>query len=155
MFCKFCGSEIENDANFCPNCGKVVTNDLYSNSIEKEEPVISVYETVVDEEKQKAGGKILKSAILGAAFASTAWFALVGLIFSIISRVRLNKYISVYGETEGRATAGKIVGKVALILSIVLTAFMTLYFALLILAVVGTNTSIEIFENMYDSGIYF
>ena len=40
-------------AYFCPNCGKVVTNDLYSNSIEDEEPVISVYETVVDEEKQK------------------------------------------------------------------------------------------------------
>ena len=73
MFCKFCGNELPEGANFCTKCGKVVSpDDIPAAGVSA--PVTAEYEYVPYEEPQDAerdsrGGSILKFAILGLAFA--------------------------------------------------------------------------------------
>lgn len=147
MFCKHCGNQLDNDASFCPNCGKVIGNGSY------EEPAYTnpapAYKAVVDEQKERLGGAVLKNAILGMAFACTFFFSWLGLIFSIKSRSNLTTYLNIYGKTDGRATVGKHLGKAALIVSIVMLAILVFYIFLIILTTLGISDVIN------DNGIYF
>ena len=59
------------------------------------------------QEKDDLGGSILKYAILGLAFGSTFWLAILGLAFTIVARAKLSTYVSKFYETEGRASVGK------------------------------------------------
>ncbi len=147
MFCKHCGNQLDNDARFCPNCGKVIGNDLYGEPTYTNTP--PAYQAVVDEQKDKLSGAVLKNAILGLAFSCTLFLSWLGLIFSIKSRSSLKNYLNIYGKTEGRATVGKHLGKAALIVSIVMLALLVYYILIIILAVIGSG------DLVYDSGIYF
>lgn len=136
MFCKFCGSNLEDGANFCTNCGKVVVGESYDNGVETVGEVSNSYDTVDDEQKSKSGKDVLKFAILGLAFGSSFYLSFLGLIFSIISKRKLKNYKSQFGDTSGAATVGKHLGTAGLILSIVFTAILVLYvlmFAFIIL----------------------
>ena len=139
MFCKFCGNELPENAKFCPKCGKVAEA--------KEEETVVVTDISFDdasveaskqynEEREQAGGQILKFAILGLVFACTWILSFLGLAFSIICKIKLNNYLAVYGETDGRATVGKGLGKAAMIVSIVMLALLILYgFVLMIIII--------------------
>lgn len=123
MYCKYCGNPLPENSNFCTACGKVTDdiNEQINDQAQKTE--------IVDpdrEDKNDRGGSILKFAILGLAFSTTFWLSPLGLIFAIVSRIKVNSYIEMYGETEGRATVGNHLGRVAFIVNIVFCALLTL-----------------------------
>ncbi len=164
MFCKYCGNELSAGSNFCSRCGKMVDEparemehphteageDLFAAPVEQ--PVgrsagtsdgsfddgMFVYaeEDQQDEaERDELGGSILKFGIMSLAFGASGWLSILGLIFACIAKSRVRTYIEKFKETQGRATAGRILSTIGLIVSIVETALMALVFFFIILAI--------------------
>lgn len=143
MYCKFCGNQIPDGALFCSACGKkqdVANTQSQETAFTAEQPVpeVNCVNVAYEERKSEQGGKILTFAILGMAFGISWVFSLLGLIFSIVSRAKLNSYRAKYGETEGRATVGKHLGLAALIVNIVMVSIFVLYIALIVLAILAS-----------------
>lgn len=63
MFCKFCGKEISDDANFCPSCGKTL-NDGVSIPNERNN---NISNTQIQQSKSNSQGMATASLILGIA----------------------------------------------------------------------------------------
>ena len=154
MFCKFCGNELPEGANFCTKCGKVVSpDDIPLAGVSA--PVTAEYEYVPyeepkDAERDSRGGSILKFAILGLAFACSFYLSFLGLVFSIIARVKVKRYVSRYNETQGRATVGKHLSVAALVASIVFAAILAIIVIVMVIAALaGTSGSSS------GGGIYF
>lgn len=132
MFCKYCGNQLPDDVNFCPKCGTI--NDIAEGKADHavrvepsySEPAVDVIDEQKAKEKKELGGSIMKFAIMGIAFALSFYLSPLGLVFSIISKVKLGIYKNRYGETEGAASVGKGIGIASLILSIVFTALLIL-----------------------------
>ena len=141
MFCKYCGNELTENANFCPSCGKFIseskpaTEDYISAGVVDEAPNALEYDQVLEEERDAAGRGVLKFAILGIAFACSFFLSLLGLIFAIVSRAKLGAYLARYGETRGPATVGKHLGIAGLITSIVMIVFFSLYVLIIAAAI--------------------
>ncbi len=133
MYCQFCGKEHADYVSFCPYCGMQVSK---GESVEEQVAVDPIYQR----EKDELGGEVLKFGILGLAFACSGLLSLLGLIFSIIARAKAGAFARRYGDTEGRATVGKHLGKAGLIVSIVITAYFALIF---VLAFLGMLTGAE------------
>ena len=152
MFCRFCGKELPDGANFCTKCGKVVSydedvrSDMNSGFINEFE--YNPFEEARAAEKDSKASSILKFSILGLAFACSFYISLLGLIFSIIARVKVKQFISQYGETEGKATVGKHLSLAGLIVSIVLNVIF--FIIILVLIIAGLSELIS-----DGSGIYF
>ena len=131
MFCKYCGNQLPDDANFCPKCGKVTdektTNTTDSYSSYQPEPIAfeEVNQNFASIQKSEDAGSILKFAILGLAFSVP--FSLLGLIFTIIAKSKVKRFIHKYGDTEGRATVGKHLTIPGMILSIFFMIFWFIY----------------------------
>ena len=152
MFCKFCGNELPDGAGFCTKCGKVVSyEEAQISGINT--PFINDNEYTPfneqDKEKESKGADILKFAILSLAFASSFYLSVLGLVFSIIARVKLKKYVAQYGETEGKATVGKHLSLVGLIVSIVLSVLCFILLFVIIFA--GLSEFLDILS---DSNLY-
>ena len=149
MFCRYCGNELPENANFCPNCGQI--NESVGRgdenasvgvgpSVGYNESVLgTVQETIEDRERDNLGGEILKYSILGLSFGVTFWFSLIGFIFSIIARVKLGKYVSLYKETRGRASVGKGLCIGGLIVGGIFVGIGILYVVMFILALVPNS----------------
>ena len=125
MFCKYCGNELPDGTTFCPKCGSddtPVTTEKSDTEIKNDTTFECVLETVPkDVTKDSLASKILAFAIIGLAFACSLYLSFVGVVFSLISRSKLKKYIKNYGDTEGKATVGKHLGLVAMIVSFALS----------------------------------
>ncbi len=150
MYCRNCGNELPEGANFCPACGtgndvevvaeaqatepvEAVTDDTaFEDAISAE-----VYTPEVKEEdnteKDAKAGNILTFGILSVIFAE---FGIVGLIMAIIARRKVAEFVEQYGETSGRATVGKHLSTGGYIASIVMTVFWGIYTVLLGVAVI-------------------
>ena len=144
MFCKYCGNQLPDDANFCPKCGKVTdektTNTTDSYSSYQPEPIAfeEVNQNFASIQKSEDAGSILKFAILGLAFSVP--FSILGLIFTIIAKSKVKRFIHKYGDTEGRATVGKhltIPGMISSIFFMIFWFIYTIAIAALIINSVG------------------
>ena len=149
------------DANFCTKCGKVVTDEV---AVSAAPPVFEEVENsgygntyVAPEEKSdpvkdSRGGSILTYAILGLAFTSSFYFAFLGLICSIVARVKVRRYVADYGSAKGRASVGNGLSIAGLILSIVLTVILCIVVVAFIASFV-----FGIVENgvTFEDGMYF
>ena len=141
MFCKYCGNQLAEGANFCPRCGKIVDmTEIVPEIIEEpalvevpneEETALAEQEDAVKKEKDSLGRKILTFSILGCTFClvtilgfATQWVALLGLAFSIVACVLCRIYLKKFGYTERYATAGRTLGLVGLIVSITFTCLL-------------------------------
>ena len=131
MFCKYCGNQLPDDANFCPKCGKVTdektTNTTDSYSSYQPEPIAfeEVNQNFASIQKSEDAGSILKFAILGLAFSVPV--SILGLIFTIIAKSKVKNFIYKYGDTEGRATVGKHLTIPGMISSIFFMVFWFIY----------------------------
>lgn len=141
MFCKYCGNELPEDANFCPQCGKMnepkkdtKAENAVQSSFDFSSPVYQQTENpLVEREKSHLGGQILKFAILGLSFGCTFLLSWLGLVFSIMTKAKVREYEEKFGETEKQATVGKHLNIPAFIISIIFTAILTLFiFALIV-----------------------
>ena len=134
MFCKHCGSQIEDSAKFCHTCGKIVEREEYVASGNAtpnyfETPAPNYYNNPAPSNfnngynppvQKESGGGILTFAILGLAFGCTLILSFLGIIFSAISRGKANNYIVRYGKLDGPGIAGNGIGKAGLIVSIIM-----------------------------------
>ncbi len=127
MFCKNCGTQLPDDARFCPNCGNDFINSTPNNSAPPftTQPVQTP--ATVD------AGSILTFGILGLAFACTFIASLLGIIFGRIAMNKARRYQSTIGPLSPKARTGFILGKIGFILGIVMTAFFAFYVFLLVI----------------------
>ena len=141
MFCKHCGSQIDETAKFCTTCGKIVEKEAY---VANENATHDYFETPAPNYynnpapnyfdngynppiQKESGGGILAFAILGLAFGCTLILSFLGIIFSAISRGKVNNYIVRYGKLDGPGIAGNGIGKAGLIVSIIMTVLCVFY----------------------------
>ena len=144
MFCKYCGNEISEGGKFCSKCGKICNEEAEPQEIlnfETETPAenteTSSLDPALEAERDSLGGKILTFAILGLAFGLSC-VSFLGIIFAAISKKTLKEYTEKFGETEGRASAGKGIGTAALAVSISFTAFWTFYTMIIVIALIAS-----------------
>lgn len=145
MFCKYCGNEMPEQANFCSKCGKMQANEEPA-VYQEYEPVAKetyVYETQEDpfkEEKAKQSKSILILSIVGLALSVSGTFSLVGLIISCIARSKIGSYLMAYDEPDSRVRVAKGLSTGGLIAGIVCTILFAVYFILyfaIIMAEIG------------------
>ena len=142
MFCKHCGTKIEDNATLCHVCGKIVENDAF---VENQEAQGDYFETPnpepnyyddyqVNSQKpdKPAGVSGLIFAIIGLEFACSVFLAFLGIIFSYVARAKINTYVERYGEINSVNKVAKILSKIGIILSWVMTGIFVLYLIVLL-----------------------
>lgn len=127
MFCPNCGTNAPDGAKACPNCGTFLNAQpeapVYQEApaqqpIYNAAPVAPVapVSTISDNTTP-----ILVFGILALALAGST--GIVGIIFGILTKKKVNEYLAQGGTLTGKAKVGSILGKVGLILGIVMTVF--------------------------------
>ena len=139
MFCKYCGNELTENANFCPACGQFISETKPAPEKPEFEEIVVMpsveKEEADDRQRSDLGGTILRNAILSLVF-SCLWFtSLLGLIFAIVAKSKVNTYLDLYKETRGTATVGKHLSVAALALSIVMLVLFVIYVAAIVVAI--------------------
>ena len=147
MFCKYCGSQLNDDARFCSSCGnqvETVSTVITEAPVVEAPPVaapapvpapIQAQPAANDEELASKQNSVLTYGILALSFALTGIISFLGIIFGAIAMNKANEYIRLMGSSTARVSVGKGLGKGGLIAGIALTAFFTLYILLIILLV--------------------
>lgn len=116
MYCKKCGAQIDDDAYVCIHCGTLVNEQSKETAFAQNGAV-------------QTGKKTNGMAIAG--FVCSFFFALLGLIFSIIGM----KQCKERGEDGyGLAKAGKIIS----IVNIALSIFIIIIYAIAVAAVLNS-----------------
>jgi hypothetical protein len=134
MFCKNCGRQLDGNENFCPVCGTVNGGETAA------APNIEYgYETVDlanEQMKNSRASQALTWGILSLAFSATFCLSLLGFIFSFTARKKAREYAQLFGQLEGRARVGNILGWVGFGTGLGYSIFFTLYFGIIIFAMV-------------------
>ncbi len=129
MYCRNCGTYLNDDAAYCSACGAAQQQSTYTYT---DQPT----EQPANEAQKSASINVLVWGILGLFFALE--LPLLGLIFSCIARKKVTAYEQTYGAAKevagigkGLAIAGFVVGLVCTILGALslLSSFTTGFFA--------------------------
>lgn len=154
MYCKHCGAQLNDNANFCPYCGQAQsTSPQQPQQPQKaqqpqpqfqpaqpqfQQPQQPTYTMANDprweEKKSQMAGECLKWGILSLAFVVSGCLALLGFIFSFTAKKKVAEYVQYFGQVEGRARVGRDLGKAGFIAGLAMTIFWVVYFFILILA---------------------
>ena len=78
--------------------------------------------------------------VLGIIAAALSYTGIPAIILGAIALSKSNKYLAVYGQTNGKIKAGRITGRIGLIAGIVFTAIWTLYILVFLLMFLGAIT---------------
>lgn len=124
MYCKYCGAQLTEGANFCTACGKEQNETVVT------APVIS------EEERSSMRKNILGWGITSLAFASSVFLSFLGFIFAIVAKAKAKKYYKTFGVLDWQAKVGNHLANAGLGVGIGFTIFWTLYFAIFIFAIV-------------------
>ena len=130
MFCKYCGNELPDSANFCPLCGKVQTDDPVNDEQKAfiaEVPVETEEEKALKKEKSSMRTTALVLSIISAACVLATFAfdlcALIGIVFAIIAKAKIKAYNKKYDEYSGTINSAKLISTIALIVNIILLVF--------------------------------
>ena len=150
FFCINCGTELPENAKFCPTCGRSTEQEApAARNLPEEDPILTPitpgisFDAPTDEnpvsqfmerERSELAGSIMTFGILSLAFACSVFLSLLGLIFAIVAKTKLGTYVTRFGETTGKASAGKGLSTAGLIVSIVMIAYVAL---LVLIAISG------------------
>ena len=128
MYCKHCGTDLEENVKFCPNCGAEQTAGAA-------EPVAEpIADNEFEAKKDAMAGSALVWGILGLVFAASSWLAILGIIFSGIAKKKVAEYVAFAGELEGRAKAGSILAKIGMIVGIITVIVLAISFVVGVIA---------------------
>ena len=78
--------------------------------------------------------------VLGIIAAALSYTGIPAIILGAIALSKSNKYLAVYGQTNGKIKAGRITGRIGLIAGIVYTVIWLLYIFVLVISVLGIVT---------------
>ena len=144
MFCKHCGTQMDDSAKFCPTCGKINESNSFA---EVESPAQDYFDTPTPNYfgnpnpnyfdaptynnysapvEKESGGGILALAILSLVFAETFFLSFLGIIFAYIARAKINNYIIKYGELDAPGKVGRGLSTAGLIVSWIMTGLFLL-----------------------------
>ena len=136
-FCTNCGSQLNDMAAYCANCGaSVVGNEGFNFGNINQAPV-----SAVDPETKSKATRALIFGIVAVAISYVIGIPIVGIIFAVLAMGAAKAVLATNptGSTRNLANIGKILGIVGLALSIYITviwfviiAIYALYFILLI-----------------------
>lgn len=120
MFCKKCGSNLDDAEKFCPYCGTPTDNarpddDLYGR--QPAQPPYPPYSSNSPYQPYPQGQPASSNAIAIVGFVLSFFFALPGLICSIIG---YRNALRSDGNKKGLALAGIIISAVSMILGVIL-----------------------------------
>ena len=126
MLCEKCGSQLNDNSRFCPNCGAPIPGE------EQNVTPTSTYEGPMGNP-----GPVLVWGILGLSFACSFFLSFLGIIFSVIGLKKANQFASFTGGAYSKqASIGRGLSKAGLIVGIILTVLFVIYIiALVALAV--------------------
>ena len=148
MFCKHCGSQIDETAKFCTTCGKIVEREEYAANQNAapdyfdtpapnyyNNPAPNYFDTPTPNyngegyrpQQRESGGGILALAILSLVFAETFFLSFVGLIFGYIAKSKINSYIIRNGELDAPGKVGRGLSTAGIIVSWIMTGLFVLY----------------------------
>lgn len=127
MYCKHCGTDIEDGVKFCPNCGAEQAEAPAAEPIV--EPVAEpIVDNAYEEKKNAMAGSVLTWGILGLAFSCSTWLAILGIIFSNIAKKKAAEYEAFAGELEGRAKVGRGLAKAGFIVGVIMLVYIAICF---------------------------
>ena len=134
MFCTKCGRQLNGDESFCPVCGTASTASAVNTPSEANDPFS--YGAPDEGIKDQMAGEALKWGIMSLAFSASCLLALLGLIFSFTAKRKCEEYQSAFGEREGRARVGHVLGRVGFGLGLGYTIFWGVYFSIIAMVLV-------------------
>jgi len=127
MFCKNCGTQIEDGKNFCPNCGASLENAPETPVVEVVEPK-PVYESAqtytVPQGEAPDASSLMTKGIVGAALCE------IGIPGIVLGNIAMKGALARKEEGyrySGKLKAAYITGKVAKIVGIIMTIFWAVY----------------------------
>lgn len=142
MFCKNCGNQIPDNAAFCGSCGTKVEAQAAPQQPAYEAPQQPAYTAPQPAYQQPAQAAPAQSTndpaldslatnsmifgILSAALGLS--FGVPGIIFSVITKNKINEYLNRGGSLSGKAKVGSILAKVGLPVGIAMTAVYVISF---------------------------
>ena len=130
MFCKNCGRQLDEGESYCPICGTVNSPEATRS------PDAPFFGEPDDQLKNDMAGKTLTWGILSVAFGVSGCLSLLGFIFSFTARKKAREYARLFGQPEGRARVGNILGWVGFGTGLGYSIFFALYFAIILFAMV-------------------
>ena len=110
MFCTKCGRQLDEGETLCPACGT-------DNATEAPAAATNAYErnaaTEVEERiRTEMAEETFKWGLMSLIFVATGCLALPGFIFSFIAKSKASAYEEFFGAPEGKAKAGRVLGKI-------------------------------------------
>lgn len=135
MFCKNCGHQMNDGENFCSACGAMNTTEN-TNTTGLQYDFVTV-DTVRDEEKDEMAGQTFKWGLMSLIFSASGCLSLLGFIFSFIAKRKAKDFVDTFGQLEGRAKAGRVLGKIGFGVGLGYTIFWALYVIIIVLLVVA------------------
>ena len=133
MYCSHCGSQNEDGARFCCNCGAPIEQKQKEEAKQEYtyEP-IDLTTTLREAEKDRRGASILGAGIPGVIFAFAATFLnFIGIILGIVGLAKASSFERDFGGLDGKSRVGKILSIIALAGGIFMTLFWIFYFVIL------------------------
>ena len=132
MFCKNCGRQLDEGENICPACGTVNASETTSTPNAGIEYAVDAVDLANERLKVEMAGAALKWGIISLAFAASGCLSLLGFIFSFIAKGKALAYQNVFGALEGRAKAGRILGKIGFGVGLGYSIFFAIYFVAIV-----------------------
>lgn len=132
MFCPNCGTNAPDGAKACPNCGTFLNAQPEAPVYQEAPAQQPIYNAAPVSTVVYNTTQILVFGILALALAGST--GIVGIIFGILTKKKVNEYLGLGGTLTGKAKVGSILGKVGLILGIVMTVFWAIYITVIIIA---------------------
>ena len=112
MFCKQCGTKLEENSKICPACG--TDNERKEENISNTQAV-----EVVNPETPKGDGKATASMVFGIISLFLWPLSIIGLIVSLIGLI----LGATFKGKSGKKTAGIVTNVIGMVLSILMTVF--------------------------------
>ena len=126
MLCEKCGSQLNDNSRFCPNCGAPIPGE------EQNVTTTSTYEGPMGNPTP-----VLVWGILGLSFATIPYINFLGLIFSIVGLSKAKKYAEFTGGAYSKQAS---IGRGLSIAGIIVGAIFTLIFTIVIIGLVAASS---------------
>ena len=138
MYCQNCGSQVNENSRFCPNCGQLVQGER------QEVSVASTYEGPMGNPTP-----VLVWGILGLAFSCTFVASFLGIIFSIVGLNKAKNYFNFCGEGSKQARIGRNLSKAGLIVGIILTVLFVIYLVVIVILALNADSWVPSYHYYY------
>ena len=158
MFCKNCGTKIEEGLKFCPNCGTQVQAPAAAPALQTPPPQQGYYQQPAQPAYQPAQPAYRPAPaanlpettpILVLGILSLVFGSIVGIILGAIGRNKARAYVNAGGELSGKAKVGSILSKLGIIFGIIELVFIAIY-VIIFVAMIAGGVSSGAFNDIFD-----